>query len=455
MPWPSTKKAGFPGMNCAARFVSRFCTSWLTITAFDSRNNSKSAYKDIAIIPYSSPAITASITRLNSFEEQTTLKIAGSFAPVMVGNAMKNGIVASSSVKYRIKEAGTATWGAWTTVVASVTDTKFSTPDIIMLLDNSKQFDVQISLDDKFETSQVNLILNVGQPVLFVGKKGMVGVNKIAEKPLDVNGDINFDGDLYRYGQKVKMGGITSDTTNNQHWTRIGNIQIISGYSSVANGGTTITFAKPFIAAPHVVCTVKDPSNQTAWVYAISATNTVLKQIYTPAALTVSWIAVGRWSNDNSEVGGIGSLNLVGGIGSVSAQECPYGIGDIYLTTKKENPSSIWFDTAWESFGVGRTLVGVDASQAEFNDVGKTGGAKTHTLTVSQMPSHSHEFRDGNRYTADGNWDTGQIYAPRPTTSSPRVWARNGTPGILYEGGGGAHNNLQPFITCYIWRRVS
>src|SRR5690606_2005011 len=44
----------------------------------------------------------------------------------------------------------------------------------------------------------------------------------------------------------------------------------------------------------------------------------------------------------------------------------------------------------------GRTIVGVDPGDSDFNDRGKTFGAKTHTLTVSEMPSHSHNGSTGS-----------------------------------------------------------
>jgi microcystin-dependent protein len=44
----------------------------------------------------------------------------------------------------------------------------------------------------------------------------------------------------------------------------------------------------------------------------------------------------------------------------------------------------------WAAFGAGRVLVGLDAGDVDFDTVEETGGAKTHTLTVDEMPSHTH-----------------------------------------------------------------
>lgn len=103
----------------------------------------------------------------------------------------------------------------------------------------------------------------------------------------------------------------------------------------------------------------------------------------------------------------------------------------------------------------GRVPVGLDSSQTEFNVLGETGGAKTHTLTTSEMPSHTHiqdahshnvqgngvnmQLVDSN--TADGSANRFRIAAGLPQLTAVAVAATNQN-----TGGGGAHNNLQPYI---------
>ena len=72
-----------------------------------------------------------------------------------------------------------------------------------------------------------------------------------------------------------------------------------------------------------------------------------------------------------------------------------YPIGSIYMSTSNVNPSTI-FGGTWESWGSGRVPVGIDTSQTEFNTVEKAGGEKTHTLTVDEIPSHTHTFTGGS-----------------------------------------------------------
>lgn len=137
-----------------------------------------------------------------------------------------------------------------------------------------------------------------------------------------------------------------------------------------------------------------------------------------------------------------------------------YPIGSIYLSVNNVNPSSI-FGGSWESFGTGRTLVGVDTSQTEFNTVEKTGGSKNVTLTANQLPSHSHrienEFYDeqlvGMR-TVPGDDGFNIFTNDGPTTSAAYRRMTSFESVTTPTGGNQAHTNLQPYITCYMWKRV-
>jgi microcystin-dependent protein len=90
------------------------------------------------------------------------------------------------------------------------------------------------------------------------------------------------------------------------------------------------------------------------------------------------------------------------------------------------------------TFGVpnlkGRVPVGLDLTQTEFDVLGETGGEKTHTLTPTEMPAHTHDYAWGEGAAAAGGSFTSMINVgfdhPRATTSA---------------GSGGAHNNLQPY----------
>lgn len=68
-----------------------------------------------------------------------------------------------------------------------------------------------------------------------------------------------------------------------------------------------------------------------------------------------------------------------------------YPVGSIYMSTSSTDPG-ILFGGTWESFGQGRTLIGVESGEA----AGSEGGSVSSTLTNSNLPAHNHT------YTAEG-----------------------------------------------------
>jgi len=161
-----------------------------------------------------------------------------------------------------------------------------------------------------------------------------------------------------------------------------------------------------------------------------------------------------------------------------------YPVGTIYETTSTDldttTKMNAHFGGTWEAYGTGRVLV-AKSSDTEFDTIGETGGEKTHTLSVAEMPSHTHgskslvgkmQFRaltsgtniadiysSGNSicsYTGDGGatWGDGINYtsgSKKPTD----VITVNATHEHSSVGGNGAHNNLQPYIVVYRYRRTA
>lgn len=122
-------------------------------------------------------------------------------------------------------------------------------------------------------------------------------------------------------------------------------------------------------------------------------------------------------------------------------------VGDIIFSTSDENPSTIYGGT-WVAWGKGQVPVGVDTSDSDFNTVEKTGGEKEHTLTVDEMPSHTHA-----QYVTSDNVSGGGIRVDytKDGTSLPYLQGIN----TGSSGGNQPHNNIQPYITCYMWKRTA
>lgn len=146
-----------------------------------------------------------------------------------------------------------------------------------------------------------------------------------------------------------------------------------------------------------------------------------------------------------------------------------YPIGSIYLTTSSVNQSTL-FGGTWEAFGTGRVLMGVPSGGA----AGATGGNNSvtipahkhttqgHVLTVNEIPAHQHACLN---YNVNGN--TSYTF----TKNSIQAMEKKGFDGNVkttYVGGGQSHTHgdtgtvaaqtisvVQPYITCYMWKRTA
>ena len=85
---------------------------------------------------------------------------------------------------------------------------------------------------------------------------------------------------------------------------------------------------------------------------------------------------------------------------------CPFPVGAIYMSTTSANPSTFWTGTTWQAFATGKTIVGIDISDTDFNSVNKVGGSKEVVLTIPNLPIHSHTVGDNSHsHTANGVGD--------------------------------------------------
>lgn len=169
-----------------------------------------------------------------------------------------------------------------------------------------------------------------------------------------------------------------------------------------------------------------------------------------------------------------------------------FPVGAVFISVVSTNPSTLLGYGTWSAFGAGKVLVGLDSGDIDFDTVEETGGAKTHTLTESEIPSHTH-VQNSHNHTQDahnhGVTDPGHTHVENnnsATTGGLAGWAArdtstntpvatgystaSATTGVTVNnatatnqaatatnqntGGGSAHNNLQPFIVCYFWKRT-
>lgn len=144
----------------------------------------------------------------------------------------------------------------------------------------------------------------------------------------------------------------------------------------------------------------------------------------------------------------------------------PFPIGAIYLSVDSRNPASI-FGGTWEQIQ-GRFLLGAGGGYV----AGNIGGESSVTLTLSQMPSHTHtqsncsnpgnhqHFIPNNRSVSSSgsppkfeSWPSGSSTVRDHYTDGSG--SHTHTIILNYTGDNQSHNNMPPYFVVYIWKRVS
>lgn len=141
-------------------------------------------------------------------------------------------------------------------------------------------------------------------------------------------------------------------------------------------------------------------------------------------------------------------------------------INDLLNTIFPVGKTEIFYDNldhsnylgfTWERISAGRTLVGYDANDSDFNNIGNYGGSKTHQhrLPIFNFNASS---ADGPRWT---NWNGAQ-YGLSPTYENIKTGAYGdlNPSGIAGQAGGypylsSSESTLQPYLVVAIWKRVS
>ena len=140
-------------------------------------------------------------------------------------------------------------------------------------------------------------------------------------------------------------------------------------------------------------------------------------------------------------------LKTPGGIKSFL--DAVYPVGSIYMSVKATNPGTL-FGGTWVAIAQGRCLVGVNTSDNDFKTPEKTGGEKTHILTVAEMPSHSHTIGTKNLWMQSptyGNINPGATEGANQADIEPNQ--------TNVRGNNQPHNNLQPYLCVYIFKRTA
>lgn len=123
-----------------------------------------------------------------------------------------------------------------------------------------------------------------------------------------------------------------------------------------------------------------------------------------------------------------------------------YPVGAVYISVTPVNPE-VLFGGTWEQLKDRFLLSAGDAYEA-----GTIGGEAEHTLTVEEMPAHTHPI-----WTKFQNNDSGTDYAIRGVADYDKSnwWTYDYTSTTEATGGDQPHNNMPPYLAVYMWKRTA
>lgn len=143
-----------------------------------------------------------------------------------------------------------------------------------------------------------------------------------------------------------------------------------------------------------------------------------------------------------------------------------FPVGAVYITYDNNNPGNFLGGT-WERFGQGRTLVGEgtgnDGSTSMSFTTDSSGGEYKHKLLEIEMPKHHHSVRlmvkgyhGWEERTADSYGVMIDYQSSNYVTPNEKVNATDASAFVYTDWAGDNvhHNNVQPYITVFFWKRV-
>lgn len=192
------------------------------------------------------------------------------------------------------------------------------------------------------------------------------------------------------------------------------------------------------------------PSNQRSIVYCDGAST---RSFYTSAASgLLPSNNLSDLTNVSAALGNLG-VTSVGTSSLTSILTTVYPVGSVYINAvDSTNPATLLGFGVWVALGEGQVLLGAGTG-TDVNSVsmtfaaGATGGEYTHILTTPEIPAHTHGETFSNSNSGGSNAAPAGVASGSGTITSLLS--------TLSTGGGGAHNNIQPYITVYLWKRNS
>lgn len=501
----------------------------LTVTAFDSRQNSAKVEKTLpGFLAYTLPELKeAKALRANGVDQEVTLMLNGSFWNDTFGVRAN-----TAAVQYRFKPMSGGDFSAWTDVPATAGPGNKITCNVAVSGDLGaegftidKSFQIEVKLTDLFGTSikQLTVDRGVGTMMLYRDRTEFKGHVFIDGEQV-IPGPLVPIGTLLEYaGSALPKGYLWADATN---YSREGYPELYSVVGlkySIGHTDTTFNFAKLSGTMPvgysssdsdfrtvgatggkkkHQLTVDEMPShnhqvmNNSSMRHTDQPSAPWRYQSVDTSVNTATTSTGGNQPHENMPPYRVskyiimafhpGELDIPVKSPSVSGNLTVdgnvYAGGEVYVGNQKADPiltvknaflavhpvGSIYmtvdaalntadamnqrFGGTWAAWGAGQVPVGVSNTDGDFA-LGKTGGEKKHALLENENGLHGHNIAISGTDISNARNNAG--------SSGPDFWSmsvgRVGEYGfsIKPSGSGSPHNNLQPYITCYMWKRTA
>lgn len=337
----------------------------------------------------------------------------------------------------------------------SVTD-----EEVLYEADSNSAYDIIVEVKDRHHTTQRTTSASTAFALMNWGANGTsMSLGKVAEK--DNAFEVALDN--YFYGSTIQTGNRYCASSPGQASTE-GFVLMARITVTAANADTPITFVftqRRALAPMYVHITLTNSTAETSAVNKVVyeganydaylvETDGLTWDLYVKKASAWDTITLQDWWTSKTMESRV-SVTFPGTWAETvptpywkatpaqlqSIRDYIYPVGSVYICWSHVSPATL-FGGTWVRIQ-NAFLWGCD----EDGEIGITGGEKTHTLTVNELPKHSH----------------GSVYSGNVSGTKTHAWIASGGSAMGYgtveAGGGAAHNNMPPYVQVSIWRRTA
>lgn len=386
--------------NATTDVIHSSGTLTISVTVTDSRGRTATASKTVTVIEYEKPKISVmTVQRCNSsgVADPKGTHLCATFTASVASLNSKN--KATYTLRYKKKSDTSYTT---TTLATYANNFAVTNGKHIFAASSTSSYDVELTLADAF-TSVSNVQTGASASKLFsIFERGLgwaFGKYAERENALEIGLDIYDKHDTQIRNGLCAYGG-ASDGID-------ANTTIEQCFLTMVNTPTTNQF---WYVQQFFYASKAETSNRMQVAFPYKADAITYHRYYFNGAWS-------KWLNDGLAA---------------------YPVGSYYIAHHDTSPAEL-FGGTWHRIE-SRFLWACPSTST----IGLTAGEQTHTLTTSEIPSHTHAITYTDGGTGSG-WGYSWEYGPQATDTTR----------IASTGGGGAHNNMPPYVNCAIWRRTA